>query len=313
MMGGLWQTLRQRPGVVVLPDNVHNLIVWLFWAASFLGGPRIALFGYGLRPPNLGHRLLAPWRRLLQRMLMARVLAFGTYTEAGRQAVLEAGYPPERAVTVANTLDTGYLMSIEPPRARHVLAESLDLREGTPLLIFIGRMQQSKRLDILIAAVRSLQAEDFPVDLVLVGDGPDRERCAAQAEGIKGVTILPGEYDPRRLAPYLSAADLLTIPGRVGLTCVHGFAYGLPCITISGSLVEQSPEFEYLIDGENGVVVDSDDPRAYAAAVRAVLEDDAWRNRMRTRALQSAQQLSMDAMAENFREMINLASMDERR
>lgn len=295
--GGLIRILFGGYDVVVLDDTIHNLTNWLFWLVSFLGGPRIMFFGYGLRPTVLSKGLGGKVRALLQRVLLARGSSFAVYTAAGREALLRMGIDEEQVFVLLNTLDTSFLASLRPSGDRAGLTAEIPLRPDRPLLLFVGRMQAAKRLDVLIDAVRRLEGDGTPVDLVLIGDGPELEASRKRAMGLEGVHFLPPEYDPRELAPYFAAADVLAIPGRVGLTCVHGFAYGLPCVTVAPGDVEQSPEFEYIEHGVNGFVVPTPDPVGYAAALKAVVEDTDGLREMKDACLASAERLSMEHMA----------------
>lgn len=295
--GGLIKILIGGYEVVVLADTIHNLTNWLFWLVSFLGGPRIMFFGYGLRPTVLSEGLGGKLRGLLQRLLMARGSSFAVYTAAGRAALLRMGIDEERISVLLNTLDTSYLASLSASGDRAGLTAEIPLRPDRPLLLFVGRMQAAKRLDVLIDAVRCLEGEGTQLDLVLIGDGPELEASRKRAMGLEGVHFLPPEYDPKKLAPYFAAADVLAIPGRVGLTCVHGFAYGLPCVTVAPGDVEQSPEFEYIEHGVNGFVVPTPDPEGYAAALKAVVADTNGLREMKDACLASAERLSMEHMA----------------
>jgi glycosyltransferase involved in cell wall biosynthesis len=295
--GGIFKILFGGYDVVVLVDNIHNLTNWLFWLVSFFGGPHLMFFGYGTRPAVLAEGLSGRLRALLQRLLLKRGSSFAVYTAAGRNALISMGLDEERVFVLLNTLDTSYLTSLRPLEPRATLERGIPLRPGRPLLLFVGRMQAAKRLDVLIDSVRHLEDAGTSVDLVLIGDGPELTACRTRARGLEGVHFVPQDYDPRELAPYFAAADVLAIPGRVGLTCVHAFAYGLPCVTVAPGEVEQSPEFEYIEHGINGVVVPAPDPVGYARAVRALVEDPSRLTKMREACHASADRLSMEHMA----------------
>lgn len=306
--GGWFQALRRRFTVVVLVDAVHNLTTWLFWCFSFLGGPKIMLFGYGLRPLIEGSAVTQVVRSMLQRLLVTRVAAFAVYTEAGRKALMSMGVDSDRIVVLGNTVDTDYLASLSPVDPRSEVGKQVALHDDRPLLLYVGRMQAAKRPDLLLEAVRHLNEKELPVDLVLIGDGPEAGRVHSAAARLPGVTVLPAAYDPRALACFFAAADLLTIPGRIGLTCVHAFAYGLPSVTVADELVEQSPEYAYLKDGVNSLICRADSPSAYAATIERALADRALLADLRRGAMKAAVDLRMDDMVARFRQGLLLAA-----
>lgn len=307
LQGGLRRLLFGSFDVVVAMDTVHNLTIWALWLATFLRGPRLVLFGYGLRPENLGGRASTALRSALQRALLRRASAVAVYTHSGRAPVVAMGVEPEDVFVVGNTLDTEYLRGLEPLAPHEVVARTAPLRPQLPLLLFVGRMQAFKRADALVDAVSELERLGRPVDLVLIGDGPERARLEARAAGQEGVTFIDPEYDPRALGPFFAAADLLVIPGRIGLTCVHGFAYGLPSVTGSPRVVEQSPEFEYVEDGVNGVVLPDIDPSSLAAVLSSLLDDPESMESMSSGARTTARRLSMDQMAGQLMKAVDRA------
>jgi glycosyltransferase involved in cell wall biosynthesis len=132
-----------------------------------------------------------------------------------------------------------------------------------------------KAIDVLIEAF-ALVAPGYPsVDLLIAGDGPDRERIAAQAAtaGLGSrVEILGNRPRPELWALYKGAlffAMPSRLPEGLGLVFLESMACGRPVIaTRSGG----TPEI--VIDGDNGILVDANQPAAFAAAMRAMLSDD---------------------------------------
>ncbi len=77
-------------------------------------------------------------------------------------------------------------------------------------------------------------------------------------------------------APYLFAADLMLMPGYLGLAVNHAFAFGLPVVsqaTPDPAIRFHSPEVAFLQPGQNGLLARHDDPAALLEAVERVLAD----------------------------------------
>ena len=124
---------------------------------------------------------------------------------------------------------------------------------GKRALLFSGRLYPEKKVDFLLRAFAILKRTYPAVALLIIGDGKERsrlERLAAQLD-VRDVHFLGERMDPKETAAYFSIADLMVIPGLVGLAIVHGFAFGLPIITTTTP--GHGPEIEYL-DGDAGVV-----------------------------------------------------------
>lgn len=100
------------------------------------------------------------------------------------------------------------------------------------LLLITGRLAVDKRPHLLVAAAQKL-AREFPVALVVLGDGPERERLITQAEGLPEATFLPFLHDRSRYANMLASVDLLlhgSVCETFGFVIAETLASGTPVI-----------------------------------------------------------------------------------
>jgi D-inositol-3-phosphate glycosyltransferase len=151
--------------------------------------------------------------------------------------------------------------------------------EGRRMLLFAGRIQLLKGVDM---AVRCLAELDDPTAMLLVVGGPSgpdgaaelaRVRALAHDLGIaRNVRFVPPQPHAR-LADFYRAADVCIVPSRAesfGLVALEAAACGTPVVAASvgglRSLVEH---------GTTGFLVDDRDPGAYAAPVAKLLGDPA--------------------------------------
>ena len=95
----------------------------------------------------------------------------------------------------------------------------------------------------------------------------------------------------------------------MGLTCVHGFAYGVPVLT-SQKGVEQSPEYDYVVDGENGLLIEEPDAELYAEAIKSTLQSSARLEQLKAGAERTAKSLSMSHMVDQFVFAVRYAAGD---
>lgn len=297
---GTWKILRSGFDVIVCQETVHNMTTWTI-ALLQVFGFRFVLHGHFYRNTHKregGLRIRGAARRLLA----GRARAFLAYTDRGRDALIESGVPAEKVFVTRNTLDTERLMRIADGVTADDLVEtrrSLDI-ENEPVLLMMGRLLPEKKVDVLIEAVRLMGDMQEDVVLIVIGDGVERRRLEEQAGGLRRVHFLGAIYDEAELAPYLLVSDLLVIPGRIGLTCVHGFTAGLPSVTGSAEVVHQSPEFDYIVDRTNGILVADLSPGAFAQAISEVLRDGDRLLDLSRAARRTAGSLSMRTMVEEF-------------
>jgi glycosyltransferase involved in cell wall biosynthesis len=310
---GRHRVLWQRPAlkalfsdaeVLVCPEVVHNLSVWLIALAHRLLGKRLILKGYFYRPSERLGKLGGALRRLLHR----RAAAYLPYTSRGGRALLDEGIAEDRVFVSGNTLDTEALTNLArevDPRFEATARAELGIEPG-PVLLFLGKLIEVKRVDIAIAIIGKL---DIQASLLVIGEGRLRRDLEELASGLP-VRFLGPIYDETVLAGYLSLADLVLLPGRVGLTCIHGFASGVPCVTSNESLVEQSPEYEYVQDGYNGLVIPSIDPLEHAKAIATLLGDPERLEGLAKGALETAARLDMSGMVHQYEQAVRRALLD---
>ena len=77
---------------------------------------------------------------------------------------------------------------IEPPPVARTRAETraaLGIPEDAPLLLCVGRFTPQKDQRTLVRAVRALHARGLRPRLLLVGEGPERAACEAEARGLR--------------------------------------------------------------------------------------------------------------------------------
>ena len=92
----------------------------------------------------------------------------------------------------------------------------LDLGSGRRHLLFVGRLEPVKGIDLLVQAVARLAAGGADLDLHVLGDGSMRKALERDvlAKGLQGRTFFKGFADAMTVAAYLKACDLLVIPSR---------------------------------------------------------------------------------------------------
>lgn len=121
-------------------------------------------------------------------------------------------------------------------------------------LVFIGRLIKSKRIDDLIAYYKSLKIEIPELRLDIIGDGPESHIVKnAIANGCNDINWYGTLIDESKIAPIMSSASAIFIPGHSGLSINHAFSYGRPYITLQGP--SHAPELDYIDIGKNGYVL----------------------------------------------------------
>lgn len=222
---------------------------------------------------------------------------FFSYTEGGADAVAAAGFPRDRISVVQNSIDTELLaaaVNAVTEAELKLFQETNDLHGKTAL--FVGGLDEPKRLPFLLESGKLAHDEDQDFRLLIAGNGDQRHLIEEEAGRFDWVKYLGTAFGAEK-ARALAAADLLMMPGRVGLVIVDGFAAGMPIVTTDWEW--HAPEFEYLKDGVNGVVTENS-TEAYAHSVVALLNDPDRLARLSEACRADASTYTVSAMVENF-------------
>lgn len=277
--------------LLILEQAVRNIETY-----AFLMNPKrttVAFWGHG----RTYTKEVGNLQERLKQYLTSKGDWFFSYTPGGKDAVTSAGFPSDRVTVLHNSIDASALQrSIDelPSTDAAEFSLRLDLRGKTGL--FIGGLDESKRLDFLIEAADKMHALNSEFRLLIAGAGPLRDFVGSVTQSRPWITYLGPIFGVEK-ALAMRSADVLLMPGRVGLVAVDSFASQTPIATTDWSW--HAPEFEYLENGVNALIT-ADDVEAYSAAVLDVLSEPIKLRRLSMGAKASAQRYTVGAMAANF-------------
>jgi glycosyltransferase involved in cell wall biosynthesis len=147
----------------------------------------------------------------------------------------------------------------EPPKS------GLDV-QATKLL-YVGRLEVVKGIDVLVEAVLGLLRKQTDIILYILGDGSLRTRLEAMVaqESRTGQVVFVGWADPATVTAYLKACDVLVIPSRSeGMPVVYWEAMqaGKPVI-----VTDVGDMAEYTRTHAVGAVASAGDPASLSGAI----------------------------------------------
>ncbi len=150
--------------------------------------------------------------------------------------------------------------------------------DGRPLeLLFVGRLEARKGVDVLIDAAGELVDDGLAFNLRLAGPNADPnlrlrlEQNMAQRPGLADAVQFTGPVSDAELAHLYRASDVVCLPSRYeshGVTLVEALMFGKPIVTCDGGGIGEVVEPE-----RTALVSPPDDPPALARALRRVLAD----------------------------------------
>ena len=158
------------------------------------------------------------------------------------------------------------------PGERAAARAKLAVRPDASLLLWVGRMEAVKGLDVLLAACNLLKQRQVDFQLVLIGDGSLRGKLEAscRALDLSGQVTFQGPVAHGDLADWYRAANVMVLPSYsegIPNALLESISCGTPFVAsqVGGIPEIANPALDRLVP--------PGDPEALAQAVQASLTD----------------------------------------
>jgi phosphatidylinositol alpha-1,6-mannosyltransferase len=147
-----------------------------------------------------------------------------------------------------------------------------------PVVVCVSRFVERKGQDVLIRALPLVQRSVPDAALLLVGDGPTRDRLVriASEVGVSNDVVFAGAKPWAELPPFFAAGSVFCMPTRtrkagfevegLGIVYLEASATGLPVVAGNSGGAPDA-----VLDGVTGVVVDGSQPDVVAQAISTLL------------------------------------------
>lgn len=204
--------------------------------------------------------------------LATKVLLYGNYS---RNLMIEDGFSPEKLVVIYNSLDYDAQVKIKQNlKKENIYPEHFGNKNSN--LFYIGRIQESKKIEQILDAMIILEKKDINTNLTIIGGEDPTFDFRKEIENRnleKNVWIVGASYDEEKNAKLIYNADVCVSPGNVGLTALHSLTYDKPVIT-HNDFKNQMPEFETIVEGKSGAFFDKDNIQDLADKIELVLKSN---------------------------------------
>jgi phosphatidyl-myo-inositol dimannoside synthase len=242
----------------------HLNLLPLAWLTARLHRARLALIIHGIEA-------WAPSRHILSNLLAGHIDALVAVSQFSARRFLQwSRLPPDRAFILPNCVD---LRRFKPAPRSQELINRYGL-QSAKVILTLGRLASEERCkgfdEVIEIMPRLLQR--FPeVRYLIAGEGPDRARLEAKANGLglAGKVIFAGRIAESEKIPHYNLADAYVMPSSgegFGIVLIEAAACGLPVI---GSSADGSRDA--LLNGQLGRLVDPASPDELFEAVSEVL------------------------------------------
>jgi glycosyltransferase involved in cell wall biosynthesis len=254
------------------------------------------VMGWGLGSPPLSGALrhrsgqaFAGFRQSRRLSFLRQFEALIAYSQRGAEEYAALGFPAKKIFIAHNSV------SPAPPFPLPARTSTFNPK---PYILFVGRLQARKQIDLLLRACAEMASEPR---LVIIGDGPERNALESLSQEIYPSAEFIGAKHGAELKPYFMEADLFVLPGTGGLAIQEAMSYGLPVIVAQGDGTQDD-----LVRMENGWQIPPDNFDALASTMKDALSDVA---RLRAMGEESyrivAEEINIEKMVETFVKALN--------
>lgn len=215
---------------------------------------------------------LINWFRRIESSLYKNSDMVAVHSDGNRDHVISCGGVPEKVTVIPNLVDT---QSIRPGERNNEFRRRYGIGSDEYIVSFAGVIGLSQDIDTVIDAAKQLENEKKIV-FYIVGDGLEKPRLMAQAEGMKNVRFLPmlqkDEYIELLHASDICLATLRkevktpVVPSKIMSIMAAGrpLIAGLPLHGDAPKIVEAA---------RCGVCIEPENSSALAEAVRKIHSD----------------------------------------
>jgi len=246
-------------------------------------------WGHGFGKNQLGNQL--------RKWLIEKSDGLILYNATNMQKIVESGVTREKLYVANNTLAVSNAGRHEGKRSQ---------------FIFVGRLQQRKRVDLFIKAfalaVKATKKEPNN-SIAIIGDGEERSLLEnlSRSLGIEKHCHFLGKInDDDKLKEQFDKSIAYVSPGPMGLGVNHSFAYGVP--TLSNKAYKHGPE-TWVLNSSNSLWINATDEqeqiKLFAQEMIFLLENPLQAEQMGKQAYcDYVEKCSIDVMLNGFCEAL---------
>lgn len=274
-----------NPDALILEANPRYLSS--LSAARWMHRHSRPVIGWGLGAPNSTGS-----KRRFHRSFLRHFDALITYSQSGFEQYRSLGIPPERIFVAPNAAAP---KPVHPPVERPA-----GFPEGGPVILFVGRLQARKRVDVLLQACAALPDHMQP-HLYIVGDGPEKEKLERLAQAVYPQAGFPGAKFGPALDPYFDTADLFVLPGTGGLAVQQAMSHALPVVVGEADGTQAD-----LVKPGNGVLVQPGSVDDLRGVLQDLLSDAAILRKMGAESYRIvSEEINLENMLQAFAGAVN--------
>ncbi|MED5580162.1 MAG: glycosyltransferase family 4 protein [Nitrospinota bacterium] len=236
------------------------------------------------------------------------LIAVSEYT---KNRLVSLGFRDDKIFSIRNGVSYS---NFGPDSEGEILREDLGFSENK-ILLSVGRLQLVKGFDCVIRSLPIIVKKYPNIVYVLVGDGPEMQNLKTLAKelDVSERVVFVGEIPYGKMGrgryAYYQACDIFLMPSRIdykdnsveafGIAHLEAGACGKPVI---GGFSGGSPEA--VLDGENGFLVNPENPDEIASAVLKIFNSPSLSDSMGEKGKELARESNWSNVVKNYEKLL---------
>jgi glycosyltransferase involved in cell wall biosynthesis len=279
---GAWKLVFKDYKYYLITGSANCLSNWMILILAILMNKKVYAWAHGMKGGGS-----KKWR-VFERTFFSlcdKVLLYGNYS---RQLMINEGLNKNKLLLIYNSLDYEKQLPIRKKLSPSSIYKD-HFKNDLPTIIYIGRIQKYKKIDMILTCMKSLSAREIFCNLVIVGENVDHDSIVSFVDTLRlkdHVWFYGACYQEEKIAELIYNAQVCVSPGPVGLTAIHSLTYGTPVIS-NNNFKTQMPEFESIIPTVTGDFFEDGNAKDLEIKVTEWLyTSDAQRSKVRSSAFQ---------------------------
>ena len=185
-----------------------------------------------------------------------------------------------------------------PARRSPELRKAWGAGEHGIVAMYVGRMAPEKNLPVAVRAFLAMRERNPQVQLVMVGDGPERATLSSRNPTV----VFAGTRSGEDLATHYASADVFLFPSLTetfGNVTLEAMASGLAVVAYEYAAARQC-----MVHEESGLLAPFGDSRAFLGMAAGLMEDSSRIARLRLRARSAAESIGWESVVDKFESVL---------
>jgi N-acetyl-alpha-D-glucosaminyl L-malate synthase BshA len=193
---------------------------------------------------------------------------------------------------IHNFINLKRFSKIEKPHFRKLVAQ-----DDERILIHISNFRKVKRTEDVIKMF-DLLVKQLPSKLLMVGDGPERQKCEELCRELKICDSVKFLGKQEAVEELFAISDLMFLPSEsesFGLAALEAMACHVPVLSSNAGGLP-----ELIVNGENGYMCEVGDIESMAESAKKVLSSEAILKEFKTKAYKTAQKFDIEIILPQY-------------